>query len=89
MSRLGMLRIVVFLLTTPRPRAKPDADFDSDRIPDAGDNSPLQAKPEQADVDGDGSGDGCDRCPGFDEPYKRLPARTLHRIRSRTGREVR
>jgi hypothetical protein len=38
-------------------------DFDGDGVPDAIDNCPELANPDQRDSDGDGLGDACDRCP--------------------------
>jgi len=38
-------------------------DLDGDGIPDAIDNCPTAANPDQADRDGDGFGDACDGCP--------------------------
>ena len=35
-------------------------DSDQDRLPDAGDNCPFTANRDQADADGDGTGDACD-----------------------------
>jgi len=39
-------------------------DFDLDGIPDRQDNCPTVKNPDQADSDGDGLGDACDRCAG-------------------------
>src|SRR5206468_2160736 len=39
------------------------ADTDGDGVPDAADNCPTVANPDQADADGDGAGDACDPCP--------------------------
>ncbi len=39
------------------------SDVDGDGVPDATDNCPLIANPEQTDSDGDGIGDACDLCP--------------------------
>jgi hypothetical protein len=41
------------------------ADSDGDGVPDAVDNCPTVANPDQADEDGDGLGDACDPCPPF------------------------
>ena len=38
----------------------PPADGDGDGVPDASDNCPANANPDQADTDGDGIGDACD-----------------------------
>lgn len=39
------------------------ADIDGDGIPNASDNCPCTANPDQADSDHDGIGDACDNCP--------------------------
>ncbi len=44
------------------------ADTDGDGIPDATDNCPAIANPNQADADGDGIGDVCDACPNQAAP---------------------
>jgi uncharacterized repeat protein (TIGR01451 family)/CSLREA domain-containing protein len=44
------------------------ADSDGDGIPDALDNCPTTANPDQADADGDGRGDACDNCPTTANP---------------------
>jgi len=41
----------------------PPLDRDGDTIPDAIDNCPLVANPDQTDTDSDGLGDACDNCP--------------------------
>ena len=41
----------------------PEPDQDGDSIPDATDNCPALANPDQTDVDSDGIGDACDNCP--------------------------
>src|SRR5207244_3414934 len=38
-------------------------DTDADGIPDAADDCPMVADPDQRDTDGDGAGDACDPCP--------------------------
>ncbi len=43
-----------------------EADADLDGVPDACDNCPATANPDQEDLDGDGQGDWCDMCP--DDP---------------------
>jgi MYXO-CTERM domain-containing protein len=47
--------------TPPPPPGPPDADGDG--VPDATDNCPGVANPDQADFDHDGVGDLCDMCP--------------------------
>jgi uncharacterized repeat protein (TIGR01451 family) len=42
---------------------EPLADADNDGVPDASDNCPNAANPDQRDVDGDGIGDACDQLP--------------------------
>jgi hypothetical protein len=42
-------------------------DVDVDGIPDSLDNCPLTWNPAQLDSDGDGAGDPCDICPGFND----------------------
>lgn len=44
--------------------APPPPDADGDGVPDASDNCPLVANPDQADRDGDGIGDACDPLDG-------------------------
>ncbi len=43
-------------------------DTDADGIPDAVDNCPFIANPDQADTDGDGVGNVCDNCPAIANP---------------------
>jgi hypothetical protein len=40
-----------------------ESDTDGDGVPDAADNCPQTANPDQADTDGDGIGDACDQAP--------------------------
>jgi len=44
-----------------------EGDSDLDGTPDESDNCPLTFNPSQDDADGDGFGDACDLCPGFDD----------------------
>jgi len=59
-----------------------DPDRDGDGVPDADDNCPDVANPDQADADGDGIGDACDTCdhclpcavgPDHDEDGDKIP----------------
>jgi hypothetical protein len=43
-------------------------DIDEDGIPNAEDNCPATANPDQDDLDADGVGDPCDDCPGDSDP---------------------
>jgi hypothetical protein len=55
------------LITTFSPAGNipdPDPDRDGDGVPDASDNCPDNANPEQDDPDGDGIGSACDEDPG-------------------------
>lgn len=52
---------------TPGPDAAILVDSDGDNIPDRQDNCPNVQNPGQLDMDRDGSGDLCDRCPGADD----------------------
>jgi hypothetical protein len=55
------------LITTFSPAGNipdPDPDRDGDGVPDASDNCPNNANPEQDDPDGDGIGSACDEDPG-------------------------
>lgn len=49
------------------PTVNPD-DKDGDGLPNASDNCPYDANPDQADTDGDGIGDLCDPCPDSPNP---------------------
>ncbi len=42
-------------------------DADNDNVCDCEDNCPTEYNPSQYDADGDGVGDWCDLCPGFDD----------------------
>jgi hypothetical protein len=42
-------------------------DSDADGLVNCADNCPVDANPLQEDADGDGVGDACDACPGFDD----------------------
>lgn len=48
---------------TPHPDAPGITDSDGDGVPDASDNCPTMANPNQANEDGDALGDACDPCP--------------------------
>ncbi|MBZ0232786.1 MAG: thrombospondin type 3 repeat-containing protein [Deltaproteobacteria bacterium] len=50
------------------PDAPVGPDEDSDGVPDAQDNCPAAANPDQHDEDGDGLGDDCDNCPHVANP---------------------
>lgn len=82
-----------FDVPLPPPPA-PEPDGDGDGIPDARDNCPANANPDQADKDADGVGDACEVLPSGDRPpqagvttvvrqlagevYVRLPRRSLY-----------
>ncbi|MDQ4065544.1 MAG: thrombospondin type 3 repeat-containing protein, partial [Actinomycetota bacterium] len=51
---------------TTNPGASADPDTDDDGVPDAADNCPNVANADQADSDGDGTGDACDTPPDSD-----------------------
>lgn len=61
--------------SSPPPSSPPQtsADTDSDGIPDTGDNCVNVANPNQADSDGDGTGDACETSPA---PAPQTPADT-------------
>jgi len=42
-------------------------DTDCDWVCDTADNCPFDFNPDQIDTDGDGNGDSCDICPGYDD----------------------
>ncbi|HWC15281.1 MAG TPA: thrombospondin type 3 repeat-containing protein [Actinomycetota bacterium] len=48
---------------TPEPAPQSGPDLDQDRVPDATDNCPKVANPDQKDSDGDGTGDACESGP--------------------------
>ncbi len=56
-QRTYVLVISATAVDTQRP------DQDGDGVPDAEDNCPTTANPDQSDTDGDGLGDACDQCP--------------------------
>jgi hypothetical protein len=58
----------VFLVVLPSHTAGSAADMDDDGVPDAEDNCPAVANPDQADGDVDGAGDVCDNCPTVANP---------------------
>jgi hypothetical protein len=60
-ARAAKQRYVMVMAASPEGQDLPDADGDG--IPDAQDNCPNIANPDQADSDGDKVGDACDRCP--------------------------
>ena len=54
---------------------RPKAERDGDGVPDAADNCPGTANPDQADADSDGTGDACDATPhGTTPPTLTVPA---------------
>lgn len=54
-------------------------DADQDGVPDASDNCPTVANPDQADPDGDGHGDACDPCPNEADASGYCPA-TIYEV---------
>ncbi len=72
----------------------PPPDTDGDGMADASDNCPEAANADQADGDGDLTGDACDAQPGIDNRYGFSPSNTAQQNRdallsmSNTGRDV-
>jgi cysteine-rich repeat protein len=60
-------------------------DLDGDGIPDANDNCPAVANPDQADADMDGHGDACDSCPMTPNPGNHGCAATIYDVKSGTA----
>ncbi|RME03312.1 MAG: hypothetical protein D6812_05325 [Deltaproteobacteria bacterium] len=61
-----MVLLLFFLAGPSCPGSS--SDLDGDGVPDAMDNCPGIANPDQADADGDNVGDACDNCPGIANP---------------------
>ena len=63
-SRLGWVTLLAMVVSMGVSGCcTPPIDSDGDTVPDASDNCPNVANPDQADADGDGVGDVCDNCP--------------------------
>jgi hypothetical protein len=60
---LAVLLAIAISLVPRLAISQSTGDADGDGIPDAIDNCPSVANPDQADADGDGIGDACDNCP--------------------------
>ena len=69
--------------TTTCTTADPN-DRDHDGIPNATDNCPDTANPDQADADHDGKGDACDPCPSTANPGSEGCPATIYDIKSGT-----
>ncbi|MBI5507599.1 MAG: amidohydrolase family protein [Deltaproteobacteria bacterium] len=66
-------------------------DRDGDRVPNAADNCPSDANPDQADGDHDGKGDACDSCPSDPNPADAPCPATIYAVKQRqipVGRNV-
>jgi hypothetical protein len=62
----GQLEVVTYTDIYNRFCGSGACDYDVDGVPDAQDNCPRAANPDQADADGDGIGDACDTCTDTD-----------------------
>ena len=60
--------VILFVFITAALSVPALADTDGDGIPDAEDNCPDIANPDQSDADDDGVGDACDNCPDVPDP---------------------
>ena len=65
----------------PPPPAWNATDADADSVPDALDDCPRVANPDQADSDGDGRGDACDVCPVYNPGLTPCP-RSIAELRA-------
>ncbi len=66
-SAMGTYAVLIPDLDGDGTRDELDSDVDGDGVPNAGDDCPRVANPDQLDRDHDGTGDACDRCP-LEEP---------------------